>query len=171
MNKKWGNTSKDLGLGCLLGGLCNILFPKRYNKKYMYQRFLPHSGMLNKSIIHIVVMTICMNVAKEPIFIYCWNIYFCTFSPIYFLTMFHTWHKILATNWTNFAVRCSWDVIISMMSFYSSTVLKTHLKVMVPGLRGPAGGPCKSEDITGWGLICPHWIRTVEFVIIPPCFV
>ena len=28
----------------------------------------------------------------------------------------------------------------------------THYKVMVPGLRGPAGGPCKSEDITGWGL-------------------
>ena len=24
---------------------------------------------------------------------------------------------------------------------------------MVPGLRGPAGGPCKSEDITGWGLM------------------
>ena len=23
---------------------------------------------------------------------------------------------------------------------------------MVPGLRGPAGGPCKSGDITGWGL-------------------
>ena len=23
---------------------------------------------------------------------------------------------------------------------------------MVPGLQGPAGGPCKSEDITGWGL-------------------
>ena len=24
---------------------------------------------------------------------------------------------------------------------------------MVLGLRGPVGGPCKSEDTTGWGLI------------------
>ena len=23
---------------------------------------------------------------------------------------------------------------------------------MTPGLRGPAGDPCKSEDITGWAL-------------------
>ena len=26
------------------------------------------------------------------------------------------------------------------------------LKFMVPGLRGPAGGACKSADTTGWGL-------------------
>ena len=31
--KKWGNMSKDPGLGGPLGGLCNILFPKKYNKK------------------------------------------------------------------------------------------------------------------------------------------
>ena len=76
-HKKWGNMSKDLGLGCLLGNLCNILSPKKYNKKYMYQSFLPWSGMSNKSIIHVVFITMCMNVAKESIFIYRSNIYFC----------------------------------------------------------------------------------------------
>ena len=35
VNKKWGNVSKDPGLGGPLGGLCNILFPKKYNK-YTY---------------------------------------------------------------------------------------------------------------------------------------
>ena len=70
MNKKWGNMSKDPGLGGPLGGLCIILFPKKYDKKYMYQSFLPQSGILNKSIIHVVFITLCMNVAKEPIFIY-----------------------------------------------------------------------------------------------------
>ena len=39
VNKKWGNMSKDPDLGGPFGGLCNILFPKNYNKKYMYQRF------------------------------------------------------------------------------------------------------------------------------------
>ena len=69
--------SKDPGLGGPLGGLCNILFPKKYNKKYMYQLFLPQSGISNKSIIHVDFITMCMYVAKEPIFIYRWNIYFC----------------------------------------------------------------------------------------------
>ena len=68
--------SKDPGLGGPLGGLCNILFPKKYNKKYMYQSFLSQSGISNKSIIHVVFITMCMNVAKESIFIYRWNIYF-----------------------------------------------------------------------------------------------
>ena len=36
--------------------------------------------------------------------------------------------------------------------FFNCTKNSTHLKIMVPGLRGPAGGLCKSEDITGWGL-------------------
>ena len=40
MNKKWGNMSKDADLGGPLGGLCNISFPKKYNKKYTYQGFL-----------------------------------------------------------------------------------------------------------------------------------
>ena len=44
VNKKWGNISKDPGLGGLLGGLCNILFPKKYNKKYMYQSFYHRVG-------------------------------------------------------------------------------------------------------------------------------
>ena len=90
--------SKDPGLGGPLGGLCNILFPKKYNKKYMFQSFLPQSGIANKSILHVVFITICVNVAKEPIFINHWNIYFVTFLPIYFLIMFLTWHKIIARN-------------------------------------------------------------------------
>ena len=39
VNKKWGSMSKDPGLGGSLGGLCNILFPEKYNKKIMYQSF------------------------------------------------------------------------------------------------------------------------------------
>ena len=37
--KKWGNMSKDPGLGGPLGGLCNILFPKKYNKKINVSKF------------------------------------------------------------------------------------------------------------------------------------
>ena len=74
--KTRGNMSKAPGLGGPLGGLCNILFPKKYDEKYMYQSFLLQSGISNKSIIHVVFITMCMNVAKEPIFIYRWNIYF-----------------------------------------------------------------------------------------------
>ena len=36
--------------------------------------------------------------------------------------------------------------------FYNCTINSAHLKIMVPGLRGQVGGPCKSEDITGWEL-------------------
>ena len=68
--KKWGKMNKDSGLGGPLGGLCNISFPKKYNKKYIYQSFLPQSGISNEFIIHIVFITMCMNVTKEPIFIY-----------------------------------------------------------------------------------------------------
>ena len=64
--------SKDPGLGGLLGGLYNILFPKKYNKNTRIKVvFLPQSGILNKSIIHVVFMTMCMNAAKELIFICC----------------------------------------------------------------------------------------------------
>ena len=68
--KMWVNMSKDPGLVGPLGGPCNILFPKKYNEKYMYQSFLPQSGISNKSIIHVVFITMCMDVAKEPISIY-----------------------------------------------------------------------------------------------------
>ena len=64
VNKKWGKMSMDPGLGGLLGGLCNILFPKKYDKKFMYQSFLPQSGILNKYITHVVSITMCMDVAK-----------------------------------------------------------------------------------------------------------
>ena len=36
--------SKDPGLGGPLGGLCNILFPPKYNKKYMYHFFYNRVG-------------------------------------------------------------------------------------------------------------------------------
>ena len=145
VNKKWGNMSKDPGFGGPLGGLCNILFPKKYNKKYMYQSFLPQCEILSKSIIHVVFMTMCMNVAKEPIFICRWNIYFFTFSPIYFLIMFLIWDKILATNWKilQFSAVVICDNQCDEFLFCNCTKTSTHLKIMVPGLRGPAGGPCK----------------------------
>ena len=47
-------------------------------------------------------------------------------------------------------------VIISIMIFYSLTVLK----IQQWSLRGPVGGPCKSEDITGWGLNSDHMNST-----------
>ena len=43
-NKKWGNMNKDPGLGGPLGGLCSILFPKKYNKKYMCHFFYHRVG-------------------------------------------------------------------------------------------------------------------------------
>ena len=82
VNKMWGNMSKDPGPGGPLGSLCNILFPKKYNKKYMYQSFLQQGWILNESIIHVVFMTMYMNVAKEPMSICRWNIYiFLHFCP------------------------------------------------------------------------------------------
>ena len=39
VNKKSGNMSKGPGLGGSLGGLCNILFPKKCSEKYMYEIF------------------------------------------------------------------------------------------------------------------------------------
>ena len=40
------------------------------------------------------------------------------------------------------------------MNFHSLTVLKIQqTQIIVPGLRGPASGRCKSEDITGWGFM------------------
>ena len=59
VNKKWGNMSKDPGLGGPLGGLCNILFSKKHDKKYLYQSFLTQSGISNKSILHVVFLLLC----------------------------------------------------------------------------------------------------------------
>ena len=36
--------------------------------------------------------------------------------------------------------------------FFDLTKHPTHYKIMVPGLRGQAGGLCKCEDTVGWGL-------------------
>ena len=44
VNKKWGSMSKDPGLGGPLGGLCNILFPKKYNKKNYVSNFFTTKG-------------------------------------------------------------------------------------------------------------------------------
>ena len=76
VNKKWGSISKDPGLEGPLGGLCNISFPNKYNEKFIYESVLPQSGIFNKSIIHVVFITMCMNVAKEHIFIYHLIIFF-----------------------------------------------------------------------------------------------
>ena len=65
VNKKWCNKSKDTGFGGPLGGLCSILFTKKYNKKYMYQSvFMQQSGISNKSIIYVVFIIMCMKIAK-----------------------------------------------------------------------------------------------------------
>ena len=62
--------SKDPGLGGPLGSLCNILFPKKNNKKIHVSKFSLQSGVSNKSIMHVVFMTMCMNLSKQHIFIY-----------------------------------------------------------------------------------------------------
>ena len=36
--------------------------------------------------------------------------------------------------------------------FFNCAKISTHYRMMVPVVRGPAGGPCRFEDITGWGL-------------------
>ena len=65
-------------------------FPRNIIKKIMYQTFLPQSGILNKSIIHIDFITVCMNVAKKPIFIYRWNIiFFYIFTHIFLIHIPH----------------------------------------------------------------------------------
>ena len=50
-------------------------FPRNIIKNTCIKVFLPQSGILNESIINVVFMTMCINVAKEPIFSYRWNIY------------------------------------------------------------------------------------------------
>ena len=117
----------------------------------MHQSFLPHSGILNKSIICVVFIAMCMNVAKEPFHLSLKYTFFYIFAHIFLnhvphMTQDICWKINKFCNLVQF-----WYVIISMMSFYSLTA--THLKIMVPGIRGPVGGPCKSENITGWGLI------------------
>ena len=68
--------TKDPGLGGPLGGLCNILFPKKYNKKYMYQSFYHRVGFqINPP--YTIFYYYVRECSKEPIFIYRWNIYFC----------------------------------------------------------------------------------------------
>ena len=69
--------------------------------------------------------------------------------------MFLTWHKILKT--INQILQFSAVVICNNQYdeflFLNCTNISTHLKIMVPGLRGPADCPCKSGDITRWGLM------------------
>ena len=91
VNKKWGDMSKDPGLGGALGGLCSILFPKKHDKKYMYQSFLPQSGISNKSIKHVVFYCYVHECSKRTYFhLSLKYILFFTFSPIYFSIMLFT---------------------------------------------------------------------------------
>ena len=130
-------------------------FPRNMIKIHASRFFLPQSGILNKSILQVVFITMYMNVAKKTYFHLSLKYIFFTFSPIYFLIMFLTWHKILAKK-LNKILQLSAVVICDNQYgeflFFNCTKNSTHLKIMVPGLRGPAGGLCKSEDITGWGL-------------------
>ena len=41
---------------------------------------------------------------------------------------------------------------------------------MAPGLQGPAGGPCKSGDITGWGLITKRMLKSVSAFVVSTGF-
>ena len=116
----------------------------------MYQSFLPQSGISNKSIIHVVFITMCMNVAKESIFIYRWNIYFCYIFAHIFLD--HVPHMTINNKILQFSAVVTCVNQYDEFLFFNCSKNSTHLKIMVPGLRGPAGGPCKSGDITGWGL-------------------
>ena len=125
VNQNWGNMSKDQASEARLAVYIIFYFPRNIIKNTCIIFFSPQSGVLNKSIKHVVFITMCMDVAKEHIFIYRWNIFFFTFSPIYFLIMFLTWHKILAKELNKFCNLVQlWYVIISMMSHYSVTVLK-----------------------------------------------
>ena len=164
--------SKDPGLGGPLGGPCNILFPKKYNKKMYISNFLPQSGILNKSIIHIVFITMCMNVAKEPIFIYRWNIYFFNIFANIHVFINHVPHMTQDTclkikQILQFSAVVICDNQYDESLFFNWTKNSAHLKIMAPGLRGPAGGPCNSGDITGWGLKSQ---RIIIVMISDPCF-
>ena len=104
VNKKWGNMSKDPDLRGPLGGLCNILFPKKYNRKYMYQSFFTTERNI-KEIHHTRsfydYVRECSKITSFHLSLK--YIFFNIFAHI-FLIMFLTWQKILATNWTNFAI-------------------------------------------------------------------
>ena len=50
-------------------------FPRYETKKCMCQSFPHRMGYQHKPIIYVVFMTMCMNVAKEHIFIYRWNMF------------------------------------------------------------------------------------------------
>ena len=84
--------SKDPGLGGPLGSLCNILFPKKYNEKYMYQSFYHRVGyQINPSYTQFLLL--CAWMQQKNLFSFIAEIYIIVaFSPIYFLIMFLTWH-------------------------------------------------------------------------------
>ena len=83
MEKKWSKWIKSgatwakiRASEARLAVCVTFYFPRNIIKNtYIKGFFLPQSGILNKSVMHIVFITMCMNVAKEPIFIYRWNIY------------------------------------------------------------------------------------------------
>ena len=81
-------------------------FGASYIRDFMVHvsKFSPQNGILHKSIIHVVFMTMRMNVTKENIFIYRWNIDLFYIFAHTFSIMSLTWHVVLATNWTHFAI-------------------------------------------------------------------
>ena len=120
---------------------------------YIKYPVVQHAHLVSgPSTIHVVFMTMCMNVAKEHIFIYSWNIYFLAFSSIDF------WYLPQIEQMFQFNSVVIYDNQCVELLFFYCTKNQTHYKILVPGLRAPTGGPCKSEDITGWGLTnIPLW--------------
>ena len=119
-------------------------FPRNMIKMYV-SKFFPRSGIFNKSIIHVFFMTMCVNVAKDHIFIYRWNIYM--FFNIFAHSRFfnHASHMPQDTCY-KLNTFCNlvqlWYVIISMMSFIFQLYQKLNtLYNHGPGLRGLVGGP------------------------------
>ena len=129
--------------------------------KIFISKCFPQSAISNNSIIHVVFMTMYMDVLKEHIFIYRWNIHvFHIFAHTFFN---HVPHHVIGNllhieKMFQFSAVVIRDIQYDLFSYFKCTKNSTHYKTMVPGLWSPAGGPCKSEDITGQGLM--KW-RTV----------
>ena len=92
----------------------------------------------------------CMDVAKEH---------------IYHLSQIYIYFYIFVYR-VNAVVIC--DNQYDEFLVFNGTKNKTHYNILVPGLRGPAGGPCKYEDISGWGL--NHGTGRGEMGFWPYCY-
>ena len=105
-----------------------------------------------------------MNVAKEPIFIYRWNIFFFYIFTHIFLNHVHHMTQDTCKIIEQVLQFCAVVICVNQYDeflFFNCTKNSAHLKIMVPGLQGPAGSSCKSGDITGWGLTEGNLTETV----------